>query len=113
MPLSALQFRTSTDRSVANCPLSEQPQGPERTPRGYPCPARHWTSDTRGSFRDGAHGGGFLRILSSMNGVPHVAEGPEEEVRDSFRSIWVSPNSDANESLIVLLRRSVVDRPSL
>ena len=33
MPLSALQFHTSTDRSVANDPLSEQFQSPPARPR--------------------------------------------------------------------------------
>ena len=41
MPLSALQFHTSTHPSVANCPLSGQPQrSPSATPSGTPLGVR-------------------------------------------------------------------------
>ena len=55
MPLFARLFRTSTHRSVANCPLSEQPQGalsaPSSNPGGAPfMPRASWTPDARGFF---------------------------------------------------------------
>ena len=53
------------------------PPGSSRGGARYSGPVRPGPPQRAGLlFAEGAHRGGFLGILSSMNGVPHVAEGP-------------------------------------